>query len=79
MANTMHAVKVIGYKGQEWMIEVGGYAADENGRGGKVIWITWDMQLNEYVIGAVPANGPSYELRGSMISWASPSDAQDRM
>lgn len=75
----LRSVKVQGYKGQEFTVEKDGFVADCDGRGGKVIWIQWDQQLSEFVIGAVPTNGPAYELRGSMVSFAYPPDQQETM
>lgn len=72
-------IKVQGFKGQEFDVEKGGYVSDYNGRGGKVAWIQWDQELSEFVIGATPENGPSYEVLGSTVSFSYPPDQQETM
>lgn len=70
-------VVVTGYKGQKYTLHLGDHVADENGRGGKAVWIAFDTTLKEYVIGAMPSSGPSYELRGSQISFVAPPDPEE--
>lgn len=67
-------ITVKGYKGQFHTLGLGDFVADENGRGGRAVSITWDSQLEEFVVTAVPESGPSYELRGSQISYVAASN-----
>lgn len=62
------------YKGVTTYIYEGDFAADINGRGGEVVWAHFDKTLHETVIGVVPATGPSYELRESLVSFVSRGD-----
>jgi hypothetical protein len=67
-------IEITGYKGRKFRLALDWYAADENGRGGKVVWVMPDAVLEGRVIGVIPKTGPGYELRESMISFTAPPD-----
>lgn len=69
-------VKLHGYNGVEYEIDHDYFIADYEGRGGKVVWVRFDPELDEHIIGAVPSSGPTYELRESMISFVAPPDEE---
>uniref|UniRef100_A0A6M3JLT9 Uncharacterized protein n=1 Tax=viral metagenome TaxID=1070528 RepID=A0A6M3JLT9_9ZZZZ len=52
----------------EYLVSIGDWAGDKDGRSGTVVSNTWDDVVGDWIIMVDPGIGPLLELRGSRIT-----------